>query len=117
MADIFVHAPSRQPGVPAGAVRSKDINQKNDHGWQIATALERPRILHVRRNSHVMVPPEILMPYFQDAGFGQVVMLTSFHFDLALLSASMKRWRPETNNFHMAWGEVIIIMQDVVYHI
>ncbi|MED6207865.1 hypothetical protein PIB30_039594 [Stylosanthes scabra] len=29
-----------------------------------------PRILHARRNSHVMAPPEVLMPYFRDAAFG-----------------------------------------------
>ncbi|MED6196847.1 hypothetical protein PIB30_051127 [Stylosanthes scabra] len=95
--------------VPVGAVRIGDINRKNDDRWHIATTLESPRILHARRNSHVMAPPEVLMPYFWDASFGQAVMLADFHFDLTLLSAFVERWRPETHSFHMSW--------DVAYHL
>ncbi|MED6213781.1 hypothetical protein PIB30_096702 [Stylosanthes scabra] len=91
-------------------MRSDNINRKNADGWHIATALdiESPRILHSQRNSHVMATPEMLMTYFRDTGFGQAVMLTDFHFDLTLLSAFVERWRPETHNFHMSWGEVSI---------
>ncbi|MED6181887.1 hypothetical protein PIB30_023556 [Stylosanthes scabra] len=67
MAKISVAATPRQPSVPAGAVRSGNINRKNTEGWHIATKLEPPRILHARRNSYMMPPPTVLMPYFRDA--------------------------------------------------
>ncbi|MED6176187.1 hypothetical protein PIB30_085703 [Stylosanthes scabra] len=93
-------------------MRSEDINRKNANGWHIETALDIEVsddslwsslwILHAWRNSHVMAPPEVLVPYFRDAGFGQAVMLTDFYFDLTLLLAFVERWRPETHSFHMS---------------
>ncbi|MED6164174.1 hypothetical protein PIB30_087109, partial [Stylosanthes scabra] len=40
-----------------------------------------------------MKPPEVLMPFFREAGLGQAVMLMDFHFDLKLLSAFVEKWR------------------------
>ncbi|MED6111618.1 hypothetical protein PIB30_053864 [Stylosanthes scabra] len=100
MAEIPIPTPPRQPGVLAAAARSKDIQRKNADGWHIATT---SRILHAWRNSHDMIPPEILMPYFREAGFGHDVMLTDFYFEQTLLSAFLEKWRPETlmNSFFM----------------
>ncbi|MED6141626.1 hypothetical protein PIB30_105278 [Stylosanthes scabra] len=117
MDDILVPTAPRQAGVPAGVVRYGDINRKNANGWHIATTLESPRILHARRNSHVMAPPKVLMPYFRDNGFGRAMMLTDFHFDLTLLSAFVEWWRSEMHSFHISWVEVTITLQDVAYHL
>ncbi|MED6188824.1 hypothetical protein PIB30_089551 [Stylosanthes scabra] len=40
MAKILVPTPPHQPGVPAAAARSRDIQRKNADGWHIATTLE-----------------------------------------------------------------------------
>ena len=33
--------------------------------------------------------------------------------DHSLVSAFLERWHPETNNFHMSWGEMTITLHDV----
>ncbi|CAI0550262.1 unnamed protein product [Linum tenue] len=38
------------------------------------------------------------------------------HLDIALLSAFVERWQPDTNTFHMPFGEFSILLHDV-HHI
>ncbi|CAI0560287.1 unnamed protein product [Linum tenue] len=38
------------------------------------------------------------------------------HLDMALLSALVERWQPDTNTFHMPFGEISILLHDV-HHI
>ncbi|CAI0392375.1 unnamed protein product [Linum tenue] len=38
------------------------------------------------------------------------------HLDMALLSAFVERWQPDTNTFHMPFGEISILLHDV-HHI
>ncbi|MED6110896.1 hypothetical protein PIB30_047259 [Stylosanthes scabra] len=106
MSDILALASPRQPGVPAEAVCPGDINRKNDEGWYIATALELPRILHVRWNSHIMASPEVLMPYFRNAGFVQADV--NYHFGLCThgdpVSGAMRDF--ETYYWRPTWGWV-----------
>ena len=40
-------------------------------------------------------------------------MLT--HPDASLMTAFIERWQPETNSFHMPWGEMTITLHDVYY--
>ncbi|CAN1221130.1 Protein MAIN-LIKE 1 [Linum grandiflorum] len=38
------------------------------------------------------------------------------HYDIALLAAFVERWQPDTNTFHMPFGEMTITLHDV-FHI
>ncbi|CAI0391563.1 unnamed protein product [Linum tenue] len=38
------------------------------------------------------------------------------HLDMALVSANVERWQPDTNTFHMPFGEISILLHDV-HHI
>ncbi|CAL1410172.1 unnamed protein product [Linum trigynum] len=42
-------------------------------------------------------------------------MLTHAHLDLPLLAAFVERWQPDTNTFHMPFGEMTILLHDVFY--
>ena len=35
------------------------------------------------------------------------------HMDSALISAFVERWHPDTNTFHMPWGEMTIMLHNV----
>lgn len=37
------------------------------------------------------------------------------HLDMPLISAFVERWQPDTNTFHMSFGEIKIILHDVFY--
>ncbi|RYR31296.1 hypothetical protein Ahy_B01g056098 [Arachis hypogaea] len=77
----------------------------------------RPRLLLSQRVSHTLSPPDTIVPYSREAGFGDTVPLRDFTFDNALIKASVKRWHAETHAFHLPWGEVTITLQDVEYHL
>ncbi|QHO09082.1 uncharacterized protein DS421_14g478220 [Arachis hypogaea] len=95
-----------------------DINRLNETThYAEAADFERPRLLLPQRMSHTLPPPDAIVPYFVEAGFGDTVPLKDFTFDNSLISALVERWRPETHTFHLPWGEVSIILQDVAYHL
>ncbi|XP_016196116.1 serine/threonine-protein phosphatase 7 long form homolog [Arachis ipaensis] len=77
----------------------------------------RPCLLLPRRVSHTLPPPDAIIPYLAEAGFGDTVPLRDFTFDNSLISTLVERWRPETHTFYLPWGEVIITLQDVAYHL
>ncbi|RYR00083.1 hypothetical protein Ahy_B07g088138 [Arachis hypogaea] len=63
------------------------------------------------------LPPDAIVPYLAETGFGDTVPLRDFTFDNSLISALVERWRSETHTFHLPWGEVTITLQDVAYHL
>ncbi|QHN79316.1 uncharacterized protein DS421_19g669020 [Arachis hypogaea] len=87
--------------------------------WHVAGAedFELGRLLLPRRISHRVPPPDAILPYLREAGFGDAVPLRDFMFDNAMITAFVERWRPETHTFYMPWGECTITLQDVVYHL
>ncbi|RYR54947.1 hypothetical protein Ahy_A06g030200 [Arachis hypogaea] len=75
------------------------------------------RLLLLRRVSHTLAPPNPIVPYLREAGFGNTVLLRDFVFDNSLITVFIERWRSETHTFHLPWGECTITLQDVVYHL
>ncbi|QHO41362.1 uncharacterized protein DS421_5g145070 [Arachis hypogaea] len=85
-----------------------DINKlKETTHYAGAADFERPRFLLPRRVSHTLPPPDAIVPYLTEAGFGDTVPLRDFTFDNSLISALVERWRSETHTFHLPWGEVV----------
>ncbi|KAH1130104.1 hypothetical protein J1N35_001482 [Gossypium stocksii] len=53
--------------------------------------------------------------HLQAAGFLHASHISrGYKLDLALISASVERWRPETNTFHLSCGDCAITLEDVV---
>ncbi|RYQ97216.1 hypothetical protein Ahy_B08g093237 [Arachis hypogaea] len=77
----------------------------------------RLRFLLPQRVIHTLPPPDAIVPYLAEAGFGDTVPLRDFTFDNSLISTLVERWRPETHTFHLPWGGVTITLQDVAYHL
>ncbi|KAL4276973.1 hypothetical protein AHAS_Ahas20G0260700 [Arachis hypogaea] len=38
-------------------------------------------------------------------------------FDNFFISGFVEQWKPKTHSFHLPWGEVSIMLQDVAYHL
>ncbi|XP_021725846.1 protein MAINTENANCE OF MERISTEMS-like [Chenopodium quinoa] len=59
--------------------------------------------------------PETLAPIDQ-SGLLHLPGIMYQHLDWPLISAFVERWQPDTNNFHLSFGEITIMLHDV-YHI
>ncbi|XP_016164318.1 protein MAINTENANCE OF MERISTEMS-like [Arachis ipaensis] len=71
------------------------------------------------RRQQGMPLDERYVPYLQMAGLYHLARLNDrwFRLDEPLVSAFIKRWRPETHTFHMPFGECTIMLQDVAYQL
>ncbi|XP_016191699.1 serine/threonine-protein phosphatase 7 long form homolog [Arachis ipaensis] len=95
-----------------------DINRLNETSYYAGAAnFERSRLLLPRRVSHTLPPSDAIVPYLGETGFGDTVPLKDFNFDNSLISTLVERRRLETHTFHLPWGKVTIILQDVAYHL
>jgi hypothetical protein len=74
-------------------------------------------ILHCRRReavlSHSNRPHPRIVSYLQRAEFYGLYCLRFIQLDLALISAFVERWCPETHTFHLPLGEMTITLQDM----
>ncbi|XP_076886717.1 serine/threonine-protein phosphatase 7 long form homolog [Bidens hawaiensis] len=81
--------------------------------FQNSEILKDGGLLRVRRGDqklwdylHKTGIPEQVMEYIHLAGFAGVIQCDNRRIDNAMISALVERWRPETNTFHMPFGEV-----------
>ncbi|XP_040930040.1 serine/threonine-protein phosphatase 7 long form homolog [Gossypium hirsutum] len=58
-------------------------------------------------------PDARLMPYLELAGFELAALTRTFDLRYDLISALVKRWRPETHTFHLPCGECTVTLEDV----
>ena len=54
-----------------------------------------------------------MSPYLIAMGLYQIAQLNCSNIDPSFISALVERWRPETNSFHMPWGEITITLEDI----
>ncbi|QHN82684.1 uncharacterized protein DS421_20g697920 [Arachis hypogaea] len=94
-----------------------DINKLNETSHYARAADFEVSCVLFGESYYTLPPPNAIVPYLAEVGFGDTVPLRDFTFDNSLISALVERWRPETHTFHLPWGEVTITLQDVVYHL
>ncbi|MFQ6668893.1 hypothetical protein Gotur_034367 [Gossypium turneri] len=71
------------------------------------------RVLRGRVSVLKKAPDARLMLYLELAGFGSVALIRFSDLPFDLLSALVKRWRPETHTFHFPCRECTVTLQDV----
>ncbi|KAA0054282.1 serine/threonine-protein phosphatase 7 long form-like protein [Cucumis melo var. makuwa] len=64
-------------------------------------------------SQHTIPFDQRIAPYLEAAGFLEVSQVGFMQLDWHLITALVKRWRPETHTFHMPCGECMITLQDV----
>ncbi|KAG9453175.1 hypothetical protein H6P81_006079 [Aristolochia fimbriata] len=55
-----------------------------------------------------------MLPYIEAAGFSALHRVQWLRLDKPLITALVETWRSETNTFHLANGEMMITLEDVV---
>ncbi|KAH1106582.1 hypothetical protein J1N35_010350 [Gossypium stocksii] len=59
-------------------------------------------------------PSPLIENYFREAGFWHRATIgRGCKLDLKLISALIKRWRPETHTFHLSCRECTITLEDI----
>ncbi|QHO24552.1 uncharacterized protein DS421_12g373190 [Arachis hypogaea] len=65
-----------------------DINRLNETSYYVrAVDFARSRLLLPQQVSHTLPPPDAIVPYLREAGFGDTVPLRNFTFDNSLITA------------------------------
>ena len=54
-----------------------------------------------------------IVAYIADTGLEGLLRVPNIDIDHALILALVERWRPETHSFHLAHGEMTIMLQDM----
>ena len=60
-----------------------------------------------------MAPDPLIIPYLEQAGFGNVVNIANTTIDTRFILALLERWRPETHTFHLPISECTVTLEDV----
>ena len=73
-------------------------------------------MIKVRRRKCVLpqggLDPRI-MQYIDAVGLTGLLKVPDMEVDHAMITALVKRWRPETHTFHLPYGEMGITLQDI----
>ncbi|RYQ91954.1 hypothetical protein Ahy_B09g098030 [Arachis hypogaea] len=69
--------------------------------YRCVAIFKRPCLLLSKRVSHTLPPPNTIIPYPREAGFGDVLPLRNFLFDNSLITAFVKRWHPKIHTFYL----------------
>ncbi|QHN82795.1 uncharacterized protein DS421_20g698940 [Arachis hypogaea] len=92
--------------------RDPDINRLNATWHYAGTAVfVSSRLVLPRRMSHMLLPPDVILPYLREAGFGDTVPLKDYIFDNSLIMEFVERWRPKTHTSQ--WGVLPWFLQMV----
>ena len=69
----------------------------------------------LRVDAHFLVIPydNRMDEYLIAMGLYQIAQMDCRTIDQGFISALVECWRPETNSFHLPWGEITITLEDV----
>ena len=67
-------------------------------------------------NTFTVHVPQIT-PLLSSTGYQHIALIEQCIIDLALITALVERWRPETHTFHLPWSECIATLEDVALHL
>ncbi|KAH7840152.1 hypothetical protein Vadar_013271 [Vaccinium darrowii] len=91
--------------------RSRAVWQANGRGPRESATVT---IRRCEREFHALPPPLApIVELVRQAGFFGLLNMQYMQLDLALLTALVERWRPETHTFHLTSGEATVTLQDV----
>eukprot|EP00256_Glycine_max_P053537 XP_014620153.2 serine/threonine-protein phosphatase 7 long form homolog [Glycine max] len=101
----------------SGPIDSDVLWMQSKHVSEHAWNREPDRKLHIRRavptyQGEEQIPEEIV-PLLRQCGFYWIMRMGYLKINVALISAFIERWRPETHTFHLRCGEATITLQDV----
>ncbi|KAH7848784.1 hypothetical protein Vadar_007853 [Vaccinium darrowii] len=91
--------------------RSRVIWEANGRGSLESTTIIVRRCERELRALPSPSPP--ILKLIKQAGFFGLLNMQYMQLDLALLTALVERWRPETHTFHFPSGETTVTLQDV----
>ncbi|XP_021763798.1 uncharacterized protein LOC110728463 [Chenopodium quinoa] len=81
----------------------------------VLRCLSRTQLCTELGNWRARLPQEHLEP-IDGSGLSHLPGIMFRRFDWPLISAFVERWQPDTNTFHMPFGDIMIMLHDV-YHI
>ena len=110
---------SPQPGVPTdarlipnyGGHIAKVIFEGAEHTPPILECLSRKKPLEAIIRLQDM--SDELYEVLPATLLGRLPHIMHQHIDSVLITAFVEKWQPDTNTFHMSWGEMIIMLHDV----
>lgn len=91
--------------------RSRAVWQANGRGPRESATVT---IRRCEREFRALPPPSApIVELVRQAGFFGLLNMQYMQLDLALLTALVERWRPETHTFHLTSCEATVTLQDV----
>ncbi|KAF6164961.1 hypothetical protein GIB67_005330 [Kingdonia uniflora] len=77
---------------------------------------EEPGCLRVHHHAptwHLDKEPTIVQDLVMLAGLDRISEISYEHYNAGLISVICEHWQPETNTFHLSWGEITLSLDDV----
>ena len=84
----------------------------NAGGRGLLRCYGRTKVLQTLRDLPLSVPS---LELAQESGVGHLFDCVAPYLNVPLLCAFVERWQPDTNTFHMPFGEMTILLHDLAY--
>ncbi|XP_070040204.1 serine/threonine-protein phosphatase 7 long form homolog [Nicotiana tomentosiformis] len=108
--------PPMHPRHASGELLVLQGNHRSSHIWDGQCLSQTFHPIHIDDlwefiRDHPLHPR--IVRRLQRMGFYRIIEIGRFHFDWALITDMIERWRPEMHTFHLPIGEATITLEDV----